>query len=693
MPNQTHVMAIDWSAVPAAAATQLEAVCAVRQSIASESSTRERAYGDWRAARDAAAALFAAGIELRHVPEGGSAALALACEIAAELLDGTLPATITLAGDALVLAPLAALLRRRGVRVVQESLLVPGVASAARSEGPCERPADAIGRAATSPTEVDADIELLVAGAEALAKPLTNTNVLPLPCNRLVGLAGESTRRSVAGVATLEESTEADSAIPNELADAAATARSASEPPSARATTELPDAPAAAQREIDAAQDEAVVGAAATPTPPAARSDTSFSGHTTSAALVEPDAVASSARATELAAPLGGNAAAIELDTPAIARAPGFDTAGTDSRAPREPVWAPRAQPAALPRSALPFHVQRSLSAVEGPALDAKLRRRLREIVKNVYIPAGVSFNHEPRQRLIAALCRNTTGIDERWSDFPDEVARGLLGVHLCLYRHIQDRGIDHVTSGDLSETFDRLRRFSAGRYPGHVHGFRGDDVPLGANWLEDARLHLSVLEATTDAPGISAKPRADGALRAVALAASAAGLGVPADTAARPAVCANAVCARLAAELLGAGECRASATAENCCVCHGSNSARATLELAAALRAHGIHRLLIIGGDPAARQQLAERLAPYDVQLRGVDGEQPSPSEREALADRAWAELIVIWSQRLQHRVSGHYSDASDGALLVRVTRGGVTQLSATVRERLALVRASATG
>jgi hypothetical protein len=120
-----------------------------------------------------------------------------------------------------------------------------------------------------------------------------------------------------------------------------------------------------------------------------------------------------------------------------------------------------------------------------------------------------------------------------------------------------------------------------------------------------------------------------------------------------------------------------------SCEVCGGSNNRRAGIAMLRALRRKGVRRVVIVGGTPhlwkEAREQFAD--AP-EIAVRYVDGTDTSHSGKDALTNKRWAQLIVIWaSTPLKHAVSNHYShEIPDGVRLVTVNPRGFEGLCGEV-------------
>ncbi|MCC6334613.1 MAG: hypothetical protein IT380_11575 [Myxococcales bacterium] len=122
------------------------------------------------------------------------------------------------------------------------------------------------------------------------------------------------------------------------------------------------------------------------------------------------------------------------------------------------------------------------------------------------------------------------------------------------------------------------------------------------------------------------------------------------------------------------------------CQRCGGSDNQRAVRELVEACRQRGASRLVVVGGSPAVREELA-RLIGTSLELRLVDGTKARPIE-QAKADLAWAELVLLWgATELHHKVSNQYQDSALGPVrkkLVHVPKRGIAQLLAGAVEHL---------
>lgn len=143
--------------------------------------------------------------------------------------------------------------------------------------------------------------------------------------------------------------------------------------------------------------------------------------------------------------------------------------------------------------------------------------------------------------------------------------------------------------------------------------------------------------------------------------------------------VCTQAACR---AEV-GLGDPRVAMAADrsvDCNICSGQPNRTALRRAIEALVQRGLHRVVVIGGSPATREELGS-LGGGGLDLRLVSGTDRRTA-RDAKADLAWAHLIVIWgSTELDHKVSKLYTDSKD-ARVVTCPRRGVAALAGTLVE-----------
>ena len=112
-----------------------------------------------------------------------------------------------------------------------------------------------------------------------------------------------------------------------------------------------------------------------------------------------------------------------------------------------------------------------------------------------------------------------------------------------------------------------------------------------------------------------------------------------------------------------------------HCDSCAGSDNARASRGFVATCRASGVRRLVVVGGSPGLREELASLLGPR-LELRLVDGTIARPLNR-ARADIAWADLIVVCGRsELTHQVSRQYTESARRNVLLAPRRGVAAML-----------------
>jgi hypothetical protein len=146
---------------------------------------------------------------------------------------------------------------------------------------------------------------------------------------------------------------------------------------------------------------------------------------------------------------------------------------------------------------------------------------------------------------------------------------------------------------------------------------------------------------------------------------------------------CASGACAAAVAD---DGRTAVEVERASCSICSGSNNTRALRAMAAACRAAGVKRVLIVGGRRPMYVEMSSTLG-QALELRFVDGTGNLPSGTDALRDCAWADLLVIWAPTpLPHKVSGLYRPEVCGVgRRVTVHRRGIEALASEVVEHLA--------
>jgi len=117
-----------------------------------------------------------------------------------------------------------------------------------------------------------------------------------------------------------------------------------------------------------------------------------------------------------------------------------------------------------------------------------------------------------------------------------------------------------------------------------------------------------------------------------------------------------------------------------DCSICGGQPNRAALGRAVEGLVRRRLHRVVVVGGSPATREELGALCADR-LDLRLVSGTDRRTT-RDAKADLAWADLIVIWgSTELDHKVSKLYTDTKD-ARVVTCSRRGIAALAATLAE-----------
>lgn len=113
------------------------------------------------------------------------------------------------------------------------------------------------------------------------------------------------------------------------------------------------------------------------------------------------------------------------------------------------------------------------------------------------------------------------------------------------------------------------------------------------------------------------------------------------------------------------------------CSACAGSHNRRAVREMVAACRRAGLQRLVLVGGSPVTRQELA-RLVDADLELRLVDGT-GSATRKMAQRDIGWADLVVVLGgTELAHSVSRLYTrDPEARRKLISTSRRGIEAIA----------------
>lgn len=118
------------------------------------------------------------------------------------------------------------------------------------------------------------------------------------------------------------------------------------------------------------------------------------------------------------------------------------------------------------------------------------------------------------------------------------------------------------------------------------------------------------------------------------------------------------------------------------CEKCGGSDNRRAGADLVAACRRHGVMRLVVVGGSPSVREELASVIGGA-LELRLVDGTERRTGDK-ARGDLAWADLVLIWgASELHHKVSLLYTQAPPplrSKVILSAKRGVAALLQAAI-------------
>lgn len=121
---------------------------------------------------------------------------------------------------------------------------------------------------------------------------------------------------------------------------------------------------------------------------------------------------------------------------------------------------------------------------------------------------------------------------------------------------------------------------------------------------------------------------------------------------------------------------------AASCARCGGSRMDRALTEMVEACDAAGLRRIVVVGGSPDVRRELAA--VEGGPELRLVDGTERR-TRAEAQRDLAWADLVVIGgSSELGHKVSNLYKGDAGATPVVTASRRGVEAIAGAVVEHV---------
>lgn len=146
--------------------------------------------------------------------------------------------------------------------------------------------------------------------------------------------------------------------------------------------------------------------------------------------------------------------------------------------------------------------------------------------------------------------------------------------------------------------------------------------------------------------------------------------------------------CGQLACEAIAPRLCGGAVVhvgSHRCCVCGGSANERARARIHAACIVSGARRILVVGGSPDARDEMAGGGARWErvidgrsrIEWRFVDGTERHIAST-ARANIAWADVVVIWAPtRLGHAVSDQYTGQGRHPRTVVCTLRGIGALA----------------
>jgi hypothetical protein len=129
-----------------------------------------------------------------------------------------------------------------------------------------------------------------------------------------------------------------------------------------------------------------------------------------------------------------------------------------------------------------------------------------------------------------------------------------------------------------------------------------------------------------------------------------------------------------------GAGIARESVTVtqQSCEICGGSNNRRAAIQCMRLLRRRGIARIVLVGGTDPQQHEIQALFSGTGIEIRYVDGTKTSHTAKDALANKRWTQLVVIWAPTpLKHAVSNLYTqELMPGVRVISVSRRGIEAL-----------------
>jgi len=109
----------------------------------------------------------------------------------------------------------------------------------------------------------------------------------------------------------------------------------------------------------------------------------------------------------------------------------------------------------------------------------------------------------------------------------------------------------------------------------------------------------------------------------------------------------------------------------DRCSVCGGSNARRAVEDMIKACAAAGIHKVCVVGGSPALREEL-DAMAGNALRLTLVDGTQTPDVDRARTHVRNHDVVVICGSSQLNHKLSGNYGAfKAEGHVITSARRG----------------------
>ena len=121
---------------------------------------------------------------------------------------------------------------------------------------------------------------------------------------------------------------------------------------------------------------------------------------------------------------------------------------------------------------------------------------------------------------------------------------------------------------------------------------------------------------------------------------------------------------------------------AASCTRCGGSRNERALTEMVEACDSADLRRIVVVGGSPDVRRELAAVAGGPELKL--VDGT-ARRTKPEALRDLAWGDLVVICgSSELAHKVSNLYKGDTGPTPVVTAPRRSVEAIAGAVVEHV---------